>query len=237
MMKRMKHYKILLVEDDSNLGPLLKDYLETQSFHVCLCSDGEEGFATFQENFDIDLCILDINIPSRNGFELASDIRQLNVNVPIIFLTSRGDKEDVLKGYEHGADDYVTKPFESEVLVSKIHAVLNRTYSNQMRKKQQESFEIGDFKFDTRLRTIAYKDEDPARMSPKEAQLLHLLAIHINDLTPRNEALREIWQSNSQYTSRSMDVYIAKLRKLLKRDDRIEIINIHGKGFELVIRE
>lgn len=229
-----KNYKILLVEDDPNIGSLLRSYLETQFFQVRLASDGDEGFLVFQEDREIDICVLDVNLPKRDGFQLAEDIRQLNLNIPIIFLTVRDGKEDVLKGYDQGADEYISKPFESEILVKKINSVLSRAYNSQI--INQDVFEIGAFKFDTKLRRLGYKDEAPKNISLKESYLLQLLAENMNSITLRSQIMRDVWKHSSEKKSRVMDVYIAKLRKFLSRDERIKIINIHGKGFELVVR-
>ena len=180
-----------------------------------------------------DLCILDIMMPYKDGFTLAEEVRDLNKEIPIIFLTAKTLKEDVLKGYQIGADDYITKPFDSEVLLYKIKAILQRSVGD---KKPDEHgvFSIGDYEFDSKLRTLSYNKEEAKKLSPKEARLLHLLCIKINDLLSRQEALSKIWKEDNYFTSRSMDVYITKLRKYLERDPRLEINNVHGEGFRLV---
>ncbi len=226
--------KILLVEDDINFGIILRDYLRLNDFDVTLARNGMEGFEKFKKDY-YDLIILDVMMPYKDGFTLAKEIRARNKQVPLIFLTAKTLKEDMLKGYQLGADDYVNKPFDSEVLLYKIKALLNRRIVPvQEEKPETVHFKIGDFKFDSKLRQLFYKDEEPIKLSPKESKLLKMLAIHKNDLMPREKALTKIWQDDNYFTSRSMDVYIAKLRKLLQRDPSVKIVNIHGAGFRLV---
>jgi len=191
----IQNKKILLVEDDPNFGTVLKDYLSMNDYDVVHAKNGMEGFEKFKKD-NYDLCILDVMMPYKDGFTLAKEIREKNTEVPIIFLTAKALKEDVMKGYKVGADDYLNKPFDSEVLLM----------------------------------------EEPNKLSPKENELLRLLALHENDLMPRELALTKIWRDDNYFTSRSMDVYIAKLRKYLKRDEDVEILNIHGEGFRLVIK-
>ncbi|WP_461533352.1 response regulator transcription factor [Sinomicrobium sp.] len=226
--------KILLVEDDPNFGIVLKDYLALNNFDVVLAKNGMEGFEKFRkENFD--LCILDVMMPYKDGFTLAKEIREKNKHVPIIFLTAKTMKEDVLKGYKAGADDYLNKPFDSEVLLFKIKAILQRKVNSSPDNNQFE-FQIGKFHLNSKLRFLTFEKEEPIKLSPKENELLRLLALHENDLMPRELALTKIWRDDNYFTSRSMDVYIAKLRKYLKRDEEVEILNIHGEGFRLVIK-
>lgn len=226
--------KILLVEDDPNFGTVLKDYLALNEYNVTLAKDGIEGLIMFK-NSDYDLCILDVMMPRKDGFSLAQDIRSNNKEIPIIFLTAKTLKEDVLKGYAVGADDYLNKPFDSEVLLHKIRAILQRKESDTSAESEQFEFEIGTFFFNSKLRHLSVgKDSEPAKLSPKESKLLRMLAIHKNDLMPRELALTKIWRDDNYFTSRSMDVYIAKLRKYLKEDPNVEILNIHGEGFRLV---
>ena len=228
------NYKILLVEDDINFGVILRDYLRLNDFDVTLARNGMEGFEKFKKDY-FNLIILDVMMPYKDGFTLAKEIRARNKQVPLIFLTAKTLKEDMLKGYQIGADDYINKPFDSEVLLYKIKALLNRRIQPVEEKKEEVfNFEIGDFKFDSKLRQLFYKDEAPVKLSPKESKLLKMLAQHKNDLMPREKALTKIWQDDNYFTSRSMDVYIAKLRKLLQRDENVKIINIHGAGFRLV---
>lgn len=230
----MSNKKILLVEDDPNFGIVLKDYLTLSNFDVVHAKDGIEGLIMFK-NQDYDLCILDVMMPRKDGFSLAEDIRKNNKEIPIIFLTAKTMKEDILKGYQVGADDYLNKPFDSEVLLYKINAILQRKRGDIEEKEDLFEFEIGDFFLNSKLRHLSYKTEEPIKLSPKESKLLKMLAVHKNDLMSRELALTKIWRDDNYFTSRSMDVYIAKLRKYLKADLNVEIINIHGEGFRLVV--
>ena len=226
--------KILLVEDDPNFGTVLKDYLALNDYNVTHAKDGIEGLIMFK-NSDYDLCILDVMMPIKDGFSLAQDIRGTNKEVPIIFLTAKTLKEDVLRGYSVGADDYLNKPFDSEVLLHKIKAILQRKESDQSKESEEFEFNIGSLFFNSKLRHLSLgKEAEPVKLSPKESKLLRMLAIHKNDLMPRELALTKIWRDDNYFTSRSMDVYIAKLRKYIKVDANVEILNIHGEGFRLV---
>jgi len=225
---------ILLVEDDPNFGIVLRDYLNLNSFQVTLAKNGMEGFDKYKKG-DYDLCILDVMMPYKDGYTLAKEIREDNTSVPIIFLTAKSMKEDVLQGYKVGADDFLNKPFDSEVLLAKIKTLLKRKSSQTNVSQKQTDFQIGDFHLNAKLRFLTYKKEDPIKLSPKENDLLKLLALHLNDLMPRELALTQIWRDDNYFTSRSMDVYIAKLRKYLKQDPKVEILNIHGEGFRLVV--
>jgi len=225
--------KILLVEDDPNFGTVLKDYLALNDYNVTHAKDGIEGLIMFKNN-DFDLCILDVMMPRKDGFSLAQDIRSNNKEIPIIFLTAKTLKEDVLRGYQVGADDYLNKPFDSEVLLFKIKAILQRKESDTSAENEQFEFEIGGFFFNSKLRHLSVGEDEPQKLSPKESKLLKMLALHKNDLMPRELALTKIWRDDNYFTSRSMDVYIAKLRKYLKLDESVEILNIHGEGFRLV---
>ena len=227
--------KILLVEDDPNFGTVLKDYLVMNDYDVVHAKNGMEGFEKFKKD-DYDMCILDVMMPYKDGFTLAKEIRDKNEEVPIIFLTAKAMKEDVLKGYKVGADDYLNKPFDSEVLLMKIQAIMQRKSTESVTDSKQHEFNIGGFHLNSKLRFLTFKEEDPVKLSPKENELLRLLALHLNDLMPRELALTKIWRDDNYFTSRSMDVYIAKLRKYLKRDEAVEILNIHGEGFRLVVR-
>ena len=231
----MENNRILLVEDDPNFGTVLKDYLSLNDYKVTLAKDGLEGLIMFK-NDDYDLCILDVMMPRKDGFSLAKDIRSTNSEVPIIFLTARTMKEDVLKGYQSGADDYLNKPFDSEVLLYKIKAILQRKESEQTIEEDTFEFKIGKFDFNSKLRHLSYDGGEIQKLSPKESKLLKLLATYKNDLMPRELALTKIWRDDNYFTSRSMDVYIAKLRKYLKPDPNVEILNIHGEGFRLLER-
>ena len=227
--------KILLVEDDPNFGSILKDYLILNDFEVTLAKNGMEGFEKFKKD-TFDLCILDVMMPYKDGYTLAKEIREKNKEVPLIFLTAKSMKDDVLKGYKVGADDYLNKPFDSEVLLMKIKAIIQRKSSEVKADATKFEFIIGNFHLNSKLRFLTYKDTEPIKLSPKENELLKMLAIYENDLMPRELALTKIWRDDNYFTSRSMDVYIAKLRKYLKMDDEVEILNIHGEGFRLVVK-
>jgi DNA-binding response OmpR family regulator len=229
----MENNRILLVEDDPNFGTVLKDYLSLNDYKVTLAKDGLEGLIMFK-NDEFDLCILDVMMPRKDGFSLAKDIRATNSEVPIIFLTARTMKEDVLKGYQSGGDDYLNKPFDSEVLLYKIKAILQRKETEQTIEEDVFEYKIGKFEFNSKLRHLSFNGGEIQKLSPKESKLLKLLATHKNDLMPRELALTKIWRDDNYFTSRSMDVYIAKLRKYLKPDSNVEILNIHGEGFRLL---
>lgn len=226
--------RILLVEDDTNFGSILKEYLMINGYNVTLARNGIEGFEKFKKE-DFDLCLLDVMMPYKDGFTLAKEIREKNETVPLIFLTAKTMKEDVLKGFKIGADDYLSKPFDTEVLLAKIKSILSRRVVAPSTDSDEMDFEIGAFKLNAKLRLLTFGEEEPLKLSPKENQLLRLLALHINDLLPREKALNKIWRDDNYFTSRSMDVYIAKLRKYLKKDSKVEILNIHGEGFRLVV--
>ena len=226
--------KILIVEDDPNFGKILKEYLTLNDYDIVLAKNGIEGFEKFNKS-DFDLCILDIMMPYKDGFTLAKEIREKNDEVPIFFLTAKHLKEDVLKGFKIGGDDYMTKPFDSEVLLAKIKATLNRKKKSFIPDNDIFEFDFSDFNFNSKLRILTYKHGEDIKLSPKENQLLRLLVLHVNDLLPREKALNKIWRDDNYFTSRSMDVYIAKLRKYLVRDKKVQILNIHGEGFRLVI--
>lgn len=226
-----RKYKILLCEDDQNLGMVLKNYLELNDYEVVLERDGRLGLAAFQRE-GADICLLDVMMPHMDGFTLAEEIRDINPDIPLFFLSAKTMKEDIIQGYKLGADDYITKPFDSEVLLLKIKAILKR---NEETNKENEyvEFDLAGFHFNPRLRQLIH-GETTYTLSPKENELLKMLAEHKNDLLPREKALKKIWGSDTYFNGRSMDVYIAKLRKYLKEDDGIEIVNIHGNGFRLV---
>ncbi len=231
----MRKKRILLVEDDPNFGIVLKDYLSLSNYLVTLAKDGVEGLIVFKNN-DFDLCILDVMMPRKDGFTLAQDIRKSNKEIPIVFLTAKTMKEDILRGYQVGADDYLNKPFDSEVLLHKINAMMLRKVKENDAEEELFEFKIGGFHLNSKLRQLSYEKEEPIKLSPKENKLLKLLSIYKNDLMPRELALTKIWRDDNYFTSRSMDVYIAKLRKYLKKDPKVEIINIHGEGFRLLIK-
>lgn len=226
--------KILLCEDDPNLGMVLKNYLELNDYEVVLERDGRLGLAAFQrEKFD--LCLLDVMMPHMDGFTLAEEIRDINPDVPLFFLSAKTMKEDIIQGYKLGADDYITKPFDSEVLLLKIRAILKR--NEELNKEQANiEFDLGQYHFNPKLRELSVQGKTQT-LSPKENELLKMLAEYKNDLLPREIALKKIWGSDTYFNGRSMDVYIAKLRKYLKEDSSIEIVNIHGNGFRLVTNQ
>ena len=222
--------KILLCEDDENLGMLLREYLAAKGYEAELCADGEIGYKTFlKAKFDI--CVLDVMMPKKDGFTLAKEIRNSNQDIPIIFLTAKTLKEDILEGFKIGADDYITKPFSMEELVLRIEAILRRTKG----KKSKEStvYRIGNFTFDTQKQLLSIGDQQ-TKLTTKENELLALLCSHANEILQRDFALKTIWIDDNYFNARSMDVYITKLRKHLKDDPQIEIINIHGKGYKLI---
>ncbi|MGA0273562.1 MAG: response regulator transcription factor [Flavobacteriaceae bacterium] len=231
----MKHSakKILIVEDDTNFGNILKEYLSLNDYEIALAKNGIEGFEKFKKEA-FDLCILDVMMPYKDGFTLAKEIREINDLVPIFFLSAKHLKEDVLRGFKVGADDYLTKPFDSEVLLAKIKANLSRSNTPASLPEDVFEFQFSAFSFNSKLRFLSYNDQKPIKLSPKESQLLKLLVLHVNDLLPREVALNKIWRDDNYFTSRSMDVYIAKLRKYLSADKKVQILNIHGEGFRLV---
>ena len=232
----MKNKNILLVEDDLNFGTLLNDFLNLHSYHVVLAKNGIEGLEKFK-NSNFDLCILDVMLPFKDGFSLAKDIREIDKDVPLFFLTAKTLKDDVLRGYKIGADDYLTKPFDSEILLFKIKSIFKRKKLIKNQEIEKFEFEFAEFRFNSKLRTLQYKTEKPVKLSPKENQLLKMLLGYVNDLMPRELALVKIWNDDNYFTSRSMDVYIAKIRKYLSKDASIEIENIHGEGFRLIIND
>lgn len=221
---------ILLCEDDENLGMLLREFLMAKGFDVDLLPDGEKGYKAFLKG-KYDLCVLDVMMPKKDGFTLAQEIRGVNSEVPIVFLTAKNMKEDVLEGFHLGADDYITKPFSMEELVSRISAILRRVRGKK--EKEITMYRIGNFTFDTQKQTLVIGDVTK-KLTTKESELLSLLCSHMNDILERNYALKSIWVDDNYFNARSMDVYITKLRKLLKDDPAIEIINIHGKGYKLI---
>ena len=226
--------KILLCEDDTNLGMVLKNYLELNDYDVILERDGRLGLAAFQrEKFDI--CLLDVMMPNMDGFTLAEEIRDINPDVPLFFLSAKTMKDDIIQGYKLGADDYITKPFDSEVLLHKIKAILKRN-EEMHREEVNAEFDLSNYHFNPRLRELTIGGKVQT-LSPKENELLKMLSEYKNDLLPREAALKKIWGSDTYFNGRSMDVYIAKLRKYLKEDSKLEIVNIHGNGFRLVVSE
>lgn len=225
--------KILVVEDDNNLGKMLSDYLKVKGYEVVLKKDGEEGYQAFLEE-QVDLCLLDVMMPKKDGFSLAKDIRKLKSKIPIIFLTAKSMEEDIKEGFRSGADDYITKPFSMEVLQMRIEAIMRRVNEINEELAAKKEFEIKDFKFYPNKRLII-KDGEEKKLTSKENDLLKLLVMYKGEVVDRNDALKMIWGDDNYFNSRSMDVYITKLRKIFKEDPNIQIINSHGKGFKFLI--
>ena len=223
--------RILLCEDDENLGMLLREYLQAKGFEAELYPEGDQGYKAFLKG-KYDLCVLDVMMPEKDGFQVAQEIRNVNSEVPIIFLSARALKEDILSGFKIGADDYITKPFSMEELVFRIEAILRRVRGK--RDKDITMFRLGKLTFDTQKQTLMNGNKS-TKLTTKESELLTLLCNHANEILERNYALKTIWIDDNYFNARSMDVYITKLRKHLREDPSIEIINIHGKGYKLIV--
>lgn len=226
---------ILLAEDDGSLGPLLKEFLEQNGYYVVLAEDGEKASQLFFKN-NFDLAILDVMMPYKDGFTLAKEIRKVNPHIPIVFLTAKSMKEDTLEGFRSGADDYIPKPFDMEEFHARIQAVLKRSNKALVQDENLTIFKISNFILDSEKQILTIKDKQ-IRLTSKENQLLRMLCIHKNQILDRTFALRSIWNDDNYFNGRSMDVYVAKIRKYLKEDPNVEIINIHGKGFKLHVKE
>ena len=229
----MEKTRILLCEDDENLGMLLREYLQAKGYNVTLAPDGEAGYQHFS-NEKFDLCILDVMMPKKDGFTLAQDIRKVNGVIPIVFLTAKSLKEDVLEGFRIGADDYITKPFSMEEMLLRIEAIMRRISGKK--SKSGSEYQLGTMVFDAQKQTLT-TEKGTTKLTTKECELLSLLVQNGNSILERNYALKTIWVEDNYFNARSMDVYITKLRKLLKDDPNVEIINIHGKGYKLIIPE
>lgn len=227
-----KNIKILLAEDDANLGNLLCDYLKAKGYHTVLAANGEEAFNLFAKG-TYNLCLLDVMMPVKDGYTVAKEIRKINEKIPIIFLTAKSMKEDTLQGFQVGADDYITKPFSMEELLARISAVLRRTVGDN-KEQEQTNFIIGKYTFDYQKRELTLGAET-SRLTSKENDLLRLLCLNEGKVLERTYALKAIWEDDNYFNARSMDVYIAKLRKHLKNDKNIEIMNVHGRGFRFLI--
>ena len=228
-----KKVKLLLAEDDENLGLLLKEYLIAKGYETDLYPDGEAAYKGFTKNHSYNLCILDIMMPKKDGITLAKDIRLLNMDIPIIFLTAKNMKEDVLEGFKIGADDYMTKPFSMEELIFRIEAIMRRI-SQDTNSLEDAIYKLGIYTFDSRKQILSGGEEE-VKLTTKEAELLRLLCNNANKVLERNFALKTIWIDDNYFNARSMDVYITKLRKHLKDDPKVEIINVHGKGYKLIM--
>jgi two-component system, OmpR family, response regulator len=224
--------KVLLAEDDRNLGNILRTYLEAKGYATKLFINGQEASEAFSKE-PFDFCIVDVMMPIKDGFSLAKDIRKVDGQIPILFLTAKSLEEDKLKGFQSGGDDYLTKPFSMEELIARMEAILRRTAHTSSSSNQKGVFEIGGFIFDYNHQHLAI-GEIEQKLTSKEAELLKLLCEHVNTVVDRSFALNRIWQNDSYFNARSMDVYVAKLRKYLKDDPSVELINVHGIGFKLV---
>ncbi|MBK9212089.1 MAG: response regulator transcription factor [Saprospiraceae bacterium] len=229
--------KILLVEDDQNFGDVLRSYLEMHDYIVTLATDGSIG-SDFLRKSKYDLCIFDVMMPKKDGFTLAKELREKDKDTPIIFLTAKTMKEDILEGFKLGADDYIAKPFNSEELLYRIQAILRRKFGKENEEDNFKEFTIGKYHFNFPLRILTFtpNPKEAHKLSPKEALLLKMFCQKLNEVLPRSEALTKIWNDDNYFTARSMDVFVTKLRKYFKSDENIEINNIHGNGFQLLVR-
>ncbi len=226
--------RILLVEDDTNLGNLLQDSLELKNYDVTLKRNGEDGWNEFKAG-KFDMCILDVMMPKKDGFTLAKEIRRTNSQVPVIFLTAKVLKEDTIEGLKIGADDYLTKPFSMEELTLRMDNIFKRIPKTEV--SDQSEFQIGRYVFNNASRTLTIDGGTSLKLTTKESELLKMLAVHLDRLLERDIALNTVWGTDSYFAGRSMDVYIAKLRKYLKEDPSVEILNVHGTGFKLLVKK
>ncbi|HMQ77841.1 MAG TPA: response regulator transcription factor [Flavobacteriales bacterium] len=224
---------ILLVEDDPNLGFVIQDALARKGYTVHLCRDGKEGLRYFNSH-TYDLCVLDVMLPQKDGFSLAEDIRITNEQVPIVFLTAKSQTEDRIAGFKAGGDDYLTKPFSHEELVLRIEAILRRTKGKGEDKRQRERFELGSYLFDHRDLSLKHPGGD-RKLTRKEADVLRLLCMHQDQVLPRELVLNMVWGDDTYFLGRSLDVFISRLRKYLKADASVQIVNVHGVGFKLQV--
>ena len=224
--------KVLLAEDDKNLGNILKTYLEAKGYAPTLCVNGKEALETFTKK-SFDFCIIDIMMPLKDGFTVAKEIREMDKKIPVLFLTAKSMQEDKLKGFELGADDYITKPFSMEELLARMQAILRRSRETRKQANESSVYNIGRFRFDYNRQTLTL-GKDEQKLTSKEAELLRLLCENMNEVLDRSVALKRIWHDDSYFNARSMDVYITKLRKYLKDDPGVELLNVHGIGFKLV---
>lgn len=226
-------WNILIAEDDENLGTLLAEYLQSKGYQTTLSRDGKDALALFGKNI-YDFCLLDVMMPLMDGFELAKKIRAVNQQVPILFLTAKGMKEDKLKGFDAGADDYLTKPFSMEELLARMQAIIKRTGKNKAKEQEKSEYALGKYIFFPGLQKLQLSDQE-IKLTFKESELLKIMCQHQNELIERSFALKKIWGDDSYYNSRSMDVYLTKLRKYLKEEPSIEIVSVHGKGFKMML--
>jgi DNA-binding response OmpR family regulator len=227
----MKRVSILLAEDDPNLGQLLKNYLSVKEYETVLVTDGAQALKLFRKD-KFNLCLLDVMMPEMDGFTLAREIRAIDPNIPVIFLTAKNLKQDVIEGFKSGADDYLTKPFSMEELVYRIEAILRRS-SRREEEAPRDQYTVGGFTFDVTKQLLTFQGQSQ-KLTTKESELLELLCRNRNQILERNFALKSIWIDDNYFNARSMDVYITKLRKYLSKDRKVEILNIHGKGYKLL---
>ena len=226
-------FKVLLAEDDKNLGTILSSYLNAKGFQTTLCINGQGAFDNYKKN-RFDFCVIDVMMPIKDGFTLAKEIRMIDKKIPILFLTAKAMQEDKIRGFELGADDYITKPFSMEELLLRMKAIIRRATESKTPDPSRNFYEISKLSFDYN-RQILKTPEDEFKLTSKETELLKMLCDNINEVLDRSVALKKIWQDDSYFNARSMDVYITKLRKYLKADPNIELINVHGIGFKLVV--
>ncbi|MEO9475475.1 MAG: response regulator transcription factor [Cyclobacteriaceae bacterium] len=231
LSKNSGNPRILLAEDDPNLGQVLNEYLNLKGFETKLCVDGQQGADTFKPG-KFDLCVLDLMMPKKDGFQLASEIRAIDPDIPIIFLTAKSLKEDVIQGFKVGADDYITKPFSMEVLLLRIQAVLKRTMAEED-KSLPSDIKIGNLQYQYAENRLTLPG-GIIKLTTKENELLKLFIENLNQTVTRTVALKKIWHDDSYFNARSMDVYIAKLRKYLKEEESLKLLTVHGEGFKLV---
>ena len=234
IMKKNKKHRILLCEDDTNLGEVLKLYLEINNYDVTLERDGRVGLMAFSSS-KFDLCLLDVMMPHVDGFKLAENIREIDPDVPLFFLSAKTMKQDILQGYKLGADDYITKPFDSDVLLHKIKAIIKRN-DDQVAITDSVEYSIGKYYFVPRIRELTI-DKKTIKLTEKETGVLQMLCSKLNDVAAREDILRKVWGSDSYFNGRSMDVYIARLRKILIDDENIELINLHNNGYRLIVKK
>lgn len=233
MTKTDDRPNILLVEDDTNLGFVVQDVLKRKGYRVHLCHDGKEGLMQFNQHA-YDLCVLDVMLPHKDGFSLAEDIRLTDVHTPIIFLTAKSQTEDRIAGFKAGGDDYITKPFSHEELLLRVEAILRRTRGKADSERQREVFTMGAYTFDHRNVTLAHPEET-RKLTKKESDVLRLLCMHQDQVLPRELVLNMVWGDDSYFLGRSLDVFISRLRKYLRHDENVRIVNVHGVGFKLQV--
>jgi DNA-binding response OmpR family regulator len=228
----MKH-KILLAEDDPNLGFVIKDLLQAEGYKVELCKDGQVALKAFVNN-NFDLCILDVMMPRKDGFTLAEDIRKSNKTIPIIFLTAKGMKEDVVKGFKVGADDYITKPFNTEEFKLRISAKLKHLGEQVKEETMKDTYTVGKYFFDHKNLELSFNKKPAMNLTAKEADILQIFCHHLGEVITREDILKRVWGDDDYFIGRSMDVFISRLRKYLVEDEKVQIVNVHGVGFKMI---